>query len=102
MIGGVAEFADLAFASPGSWWPKSLQGTPTIDEALADLGFVERFEVAILRGEAARARDVHHEHGLAGVILELDLAGLVELGEGNVVGGGHGLGGRFWPERRGM
>ena len=38
------------------------------DEPLADLGFVEGFEVAILRGEAAGAGDVDDEDGFAGIV----------------------------------
>src|SRR5262249_40559610 len=62
------------------------------------LSFVKRFQIAVLRGETASAGDIHHQNRFASIIMELDLAWLIELGEREIVGGGHGARWLFWPK----
>ena len=89
MIGGIAELADVLFRA-GFLAPEIVAGDTEDHQALTDLGFVKRFKVAVLRGEAAGARHVDDKHGLTGIVGELEFARLVELGEGKGMGCGHG------------
>src|SRR5262249_22104539 len=101
VIGGVAELADIPCRA-ALLVAEIVAGHAHDHKALAGLRFVERLEVAILRGEAASAGDVDDKDSLAGIILELDLARLIELGEGEIVCGGHWSGWLFWPKGGGF
>ncbi len=69
-------------------------------EALAGLRFVERFEIAVLRGEAAGAGDIHNQDRLARIVGKIHFARFIEFGEAEIVGVSHGLTCKFHWEAR--
>ena len=85
----------MSSAVPGSWPPKSFDGTPMIIRPRCVIARPQLLQAGILRGVSAKRGGVDDEDRLAGVVGELDVAA-IQSGEGKRISGdaAHGLGTR--------